>query len=125
MDAPRPIPFQAAAARAAGAYGLRQGPPSAPKGRVEDGRVVAPFEQPPRSERRDHIELSLGTLVAGRVESPVGRGEGFDQPAAPAAAVPAPARLTRDGSFALYTRAADRLEVATSVALGRSVDTRA
>ena len=124
MDAPRPIPFQAAAARAAGAYGLRQGAPATQKGRVEDGRIVAPFEDRGPATRTDHVELSLGTLVSGRVESPIGRGEGFDQPA-PARMAPAPVRLSSNGSFAMYTRAADRLEVATSVALGRSLDLKA
>ncbi len=124
MDAPRPIPFQAAAARAAGAYGLRQGAPATPKGRVEDGRIVAPFENRGPATRTDHVELSLGTLVSGRVESPIGRGEGFDQPA-PARMAPAPVRLSSNGSFSMYTRAADRLEVATSVALGRSLDLKA
>jgi hypothetical protein len=56
-------------------------------------------------------------LVSGRVESPVGRGEGFDQPAA-RNAVPAGAPMQ------MYTRSADRVEVATSVATGRSLDVR-
>lgn len=85
---------------------------------------MAPFEPRGATQRTDHVELSMGNLVAGRVESPVGRGEGFDTPPA-AQAGPAPVRLAANGSFAMYTRAADRLEVATAVALGRSVDVKA
>lgn len=90
------IPFPTAAARRAYAGGT---PAIAPK---LDGPEVA------RGTER------IEKLVAGQVESPVNRGEGFD--AAPGTPAAAPATLQ------LYTRPADRVEVATQAAIGRSVD---
>ncbi|MFZ9882048.1 MAG: hypothetical protein ACO3QC_11670 [Phycisphaerales bacterium] len=131
MDARGPIPFNAAQA-----YGLRPSQnarASAPRGRVENGFVVPP-SLPNTGARAERVaeRVTLGSvgpaaaprgsspvqqLVSGRVESPVGRGEGFDQPAAREAA-PAGAPMQ------MYTRSADRVEVATSVATGRSLDVR-
>ncbi len=103
-----------------------------------DGRIEAPVGRPATREERAALvarspasERSVGgvpasveevaKLVAGAVDSPVSRGQGFDS--APSAQ-PAAQRATPSGNFALYTRAADRLEVATSVALGRTFDAR-
>ena len=57
-------------------------------------------------------------LVGGKVQSPVSRGQGFDAPGR--SAVPNPT-----GSLQMYSRAADRVEVATAAHLGRMLDTRA
>lgn len=129
MDARSPIPFNAAQA-----YGVRAQQParaSAPRARVESGFIVPP-NLPAADDRAQRVAervtlasvgptargaSPLDTLVSGRVESPVGRGEGFDQPA-PAAARPAGAPL------AMYSRTADRVEVATAVSVGRSIDIR-
>jgi hypothetical protein len=72
------------------------------------------------STRRDVV-----TLVAGQVDSPVNQGEGFDQPATSPRSNANPAGNFSPGSFSMYSRAADRVEVATAVTLGRSLDARA
>ncbi|MBI1304368.1 MAG: hypothetical protein GC172_11375 [Phycisphaera sp.] len=103
-----------------------------------DGRIEAPVARPATREERAALvarkpsgERTVGgvpasaeevaKLVSGAVDSPVSRGQGFDS-AAPMQ--PVATRQTTAGNFALYTRAADRLEVATSVALGRTFDAR-
>jgi len=103
-----------------------------------DGRIEAPVARPATRDERAAIvarkpaaERSVGgvpasaeevaKLVSGAVDSPVSRGRGFDSGPS---AQPAAQRATPSGNFALYTRAADRLEVATSVALGRTLDAR-
>lgn len=73
---------------------------------------------------------AIEQLVAGQVDSPVARGEGFDEPgfsrqaARPAVAGPVGRPVTANGAYPMYTRSADRIEAATSVAVGRSLDTR-
>lgn len=132
MDLQGPIPFRAAQARTAQALGAysagraRAAHPvnPNPQGTVESDGVITP----PFAERRDHVAVSLSALVSGKVDSPVGRGEGFEQaargnPARPAQPVSAPAQA--NGAYAMYTRAADRVEVATAVSLGRTLDARA
>lgn len=137
MDPSAPIPFHARAA-----YGLpRPGGTasgSTPRAQFENGRIVPPF-----AERRDHVSVSVGNLVAGAVESPVSQGRGFEgvegvggqvRPIAVRAAngeSPAPTSRLQMGrnaaspvAFAMYTRAADRLEVATDLAVGRALDVR-
>ena len=133
MDLQGPLSFRAAQASGAygqasgariGAPGARTAPAQGPQGSIAaDGTVTPPF-----AERRDHVAVSLSALVSGKVESPVGRGEGFDRasqpnPARPAQPVAAPAQAL--GAYAMYTRAADRVEVATAVSLGRTLDARA
>jgi hypothetical protein len=103
-----------------------------------DGRIEAPVARPATRDERAALvarkptsERSVGgvpasveevaKLVAGAVDSPVSRGQGFDS-ASPTQS--GTQRATPAGNFALYTRAADRLEVATSVALGRTFDAR-
>ena len=138
MDSNAPISFRAAQANAA--YGMRppQGPRSASSttipaggrsetGRVEGGRVIPPFS-PDQVARRDQFTHRPAELVAGTVDSPVSRGEGFDQPSAPlAGGRNAQVRVgpaSPAASFAMYSRAADRIEVATAVSLGRALDAR-
>jgi hypothetical protein len=135
MDLQGPISFRAA--QASGAYGNASGPraragqPDTRPGSsaAQQGSIAADGTiNPPFAERRDHVAVSLSALVSGKVESPVGRGEGFEQaaranPARPAQSVAAPAQAT--GAYAMYTRAADRVEVATAVSLGRTLDARA
>jgi hypothetical protein len=141
MDSLGPINFQAHAGRVAQAYGVRKpaGAALAPTAREAgkatigaDGVIRPPFAPGgnPADTRQDRVAFSSGTaipeqieqLIAGQVDSPVSRGEGFDEPASrrPANAAAAGA----SGAYAMYTRSADRVEVATSVALGRSLDAR-
>jgi hypothetical protein len=98
MDSPRIISFQAAAA-----YGIK------PKATAP--RLGAPIAAP--ISRSSEARNPFPGLVSGKVDSPVARGQGFDAPLAPT------------GSLQMYTRAADRVEVATAARLGRIVDTRA
>jgi len=60
---------------------------------------------------------AAANLVSGRVDSPVSRGQGFDAPRAP--------MPNTSGALQMYSRAADRVEVATAAHLGRILDTRA
>ena len=148
MDSLGPINFQAHAGRVAQAYGAR-GParvgtpnPAPQPGKASigpDGVILPPFA-PTRdpngrggttAPRGDRATLSGGSaipeqiehLIAGQVDSPVSRGQGFDEPPAPRAFAGA-ARPAATGAYAMYTRAADRVEVATSIAVGRSLDAR-
>lgn len=135
MDLQGPIPF-----RAAQAYGMRpNGPartgavpgsganaidqPSAPgASRKPDGTIEPPF-----AERRDHVSVTLASLVSGKVESPVGRGAGFEQPAPTISAQSSRSSVgpvAAPGAYAMYTRAADRVEAATAVSIGRTLDAR-
>ena len=127
MDPTAPIPFRLAAA-----YGLhrsganpiaRTGGRQAP---VAPTLMPAASRQPDAamSDRRGGAARPVDVLVAGSVDSPIASGRGFDAPpsgrgihrAGPAAGA---------GAFAMYTRAADRLEVATDLAVGRALDVRA
>ncbi len=93
------------------------------------GTIVPPLARestdvnPMRIGRRpDALAPNLASMVAGQVDSPVARGVGFD---APAAATAAPtARATAPNAYAMYTRAADRIEVATGLSVGRTIDAR-
>ena len=79
--------------------------------------------------RADHLSISLAKLVpnlkpgliAGAVDSAVGRGSGFDEASANSS-LSSRTSSAQAGAFAMYTRAADRVEVATSVMLGASID---
>jgi hypothetical protein len=81
--------------------------------------------------RADHLSISLAKLVpnlkpgliAGAVDSAVGRGSGFDEANANSS-LSSRSSSAQAGAFAMYTRAADRVEVATSVMLGASIDAR-
>jgi hypothetical protein len=154
MDSPNPINFQAHAGRVAQAYGARpparvgspQSTPQVGKASIgPDGVIRPPYQQaapqsgrpsgarngaPSGSDafaiRQDRVSIGgpaplpepIEQLIAGQVDSPVSRGEGFAEP--PARPANAPAR----SAYAMYTRAADRVEVATSIAVGRSLDAR-
>ncbi|MCE2883478.1 MAG: hypothetical protein LW806_01065 [Planctomycetaceae bacterium] len=154
MDSPSPINFRAAQAAAAyggrpalraqtGQLGSQPGSDSrssgptkasttaAPKGvatRAADGSIVPPHArateaQPMRIGRhQDALSPSLAAMVAGQVDSPVSRGEGFEQPQPQARPQVSPAAA--HGAYAMYGRAADRIEVATSVTVGRTLDAR-
>lgn len=98
MDSTRPIPFQAAVA-----YGM--------KPQTATTRIGTPIKPPV-------AKTSPATgLVSGRVESPVSRGQGFETPRT--APGPSP-----NGNLQMYSRAADRVEVATATQLGRILDAR-
>lgn len=104
MESPRIIPFHAAAA-----YGIK---PKTPV--VKAGAEIKPPIGTTSADRSASTAPKAFTgLVSGKVDSDVSRGQGFDSP------------LRSDGSLQMYTRAADRVEVATAARLGRIVDTRA
>lgn len=109
MDSTRPIPFKAAAASVA--YGKK---PTQATARA--GAAI----KPPASggSAPNGASGTVSKLVSGRVDSPVSRGQGFDAPRG----APMP---NASGSLQMYTRAADRVEVATAAHLGRILDTRA
>jgi hypothetical protein len=99
MDSTRPIPFQAAVA-----YGMKL---------KQAAARPAPTIQPPVAKTS-----AAAALVSGRVDSGLSRGDGFD----PARGAPMPRAA---GTLQMYSRAADRVEVATAAQLGRVLDTRA
>jgi len=150
MDSLGPLNFQAHAGRVAQAYGARVparvGPPTAApqagQGSIGPNGIIQPPFPPTRDpngrgpaphaphDRRDRLTLSpaapqipeqIEQLVAGQVDSPVSRGQGFDEPNPRAASARQPGA---SGAYAMYTRSADRVEVATSVTVGRSIDAR-
>ncbi|MEY4119328.1 MAG: hypothetical protein RLZZ116_2656 [Planctomycetota bacterium] len=102
MDSTRPIPFQAAVA-----YGLKTGA-QLRRANQPAGATI----QPPITKAS-----AAAKLVSGKVDSPVSRGQGFDAPRAP--------MPNSSGALQMYSRAADRVEVATAAHLGRILDTRA
>jgi len=102
MDSTRPIPFQAAVA-----YGMKSGGHP----RLAITRATATI-QPAVAKAS-----GAAKLVSGKVDSPVSRGQGFDAPRAP--------MPNASGALQMYSRAADRVEVATAAHLGRILDTRA
>ncbi len=116
-----PIPFHIAKA-----YGVRAAVEptrlaSAPlksiaaTGSLDAGVVRPAFPQ-------DRFASRLDTMVSGSVDSPIGRGEGFD---APSSAVATNPRASAGDRFRMYSRAADAVEVSTAVTLGRQIDTLA
>ncbi len=128
MDSTRPIPFQAAVA-----YGMK--PTQANRtsnnsisgnssGRTPTGQPVTSSPgaviRPPasRNENAPRATPALANLVSGKVDSAVSRGQGFDAPRG----APMP---NSSGALQMYSRAADRVEVATNATLGRLLDTRA
>jgi hypothetical protein len=144
MSTTGPISF-----RAAQAYGLR---PDANNRSTAGGRessaargsqIVPPYSavasesastsvaKAGANVRADHLSISLAKLVpnlkpgliAGAVDSAVGRGSGFDEANANSS-LSSRTSSAQAGAFAMYTRAADRVEVATSVMLGASIDAR-
>jgi len=132
MDLQGPIPFRAAQAygmrpnspaRAAAVTGSGANPNSPPSAsRTPDGTIEPPF-----AERRDHVSVTLASLVSGKVESPVGRGAGFEQPAPTISAQSSRSSVgpvAAPGAYAMYTRAADRVEAATAVSICRTLDAR-
>jgi hypothetical protein len=116
------------------------GSPSSPArtsvSRQADGSIIPPHARastpdPMRIGRhQDTLSPALAAMVAGQVDSPVSRGEGFEAPQP----LPQTALSSRSdvgqpprsavGAYAMYTRAADRIEVATGLTLGRTVDAR-
>ncbi len=128
MDSTRPIPFQAAVA-----YGMK--PTQANRtsnnsisgnssGRTPTGQPVTASPgaviRPPASRNGNapRATPALANLVSGKVDSAVSRGQGFDAPRG----APMP---NSSGALQMYSRAADRVEVATAATLGRLLDTRA
>jgi hypothetical protein len=108
MDSTRPIPFHVAAA-----YGVK---PLRP----QQQPTTQPFTQRAGAAIRPPVEGAspAKALVSGRVQSPVSQGRGFDTPATSTSRSPS-------GALQMYSRAADRVEVATAAHLGRMLDTRA
>ena len=130
MDATGPIPFQAASA-----YGMR--PTGSPRVTASAPTPEAGSPTAVRPVAADRVDLAtrsggLDRLVGGTVRSDINRGIGFDGDPAPPATGPATRSTTgsetptprpaSSGPFQLYNRHADRLEAATGVALGGSID---
>ena len=119
MDPTGPIPF-----RAASAYGIRPTQPAQTAPRVAPGQAIAP---PASTTRVDLVETTstrlegIQKLVAGTVRSDINRGMGFDEDG-PQGTAPRPSPPAADGTLHLYNRQADRMEAATGVALGGSLD---
>jgi hypothetical protein len=98
--------------------------PPFPPTRDPNGRGSAPQARQDRltlSPAAPKIPEQIEQLVAGQVDSPVSRGQGFDEPNPRSASARQPGA---SGAYAMYTRSADRVEVATSLAVGRSIDAR-
>ena len=103
MDGTGPIPFHAA--QAARLYGGRpSGASSKPQITVPNGPAAG----------------KPNPLVAGRVQATAGPLAPLDQVTLSTANTGGAG--TTPNSFAMYTRAADRVEVATAVAIGRTID---
>lgn len=125
MDASGPIPFRASAA-----YGVRAPQAVGRSGPISGSRV--PAAESTRPAIVDTVDLRtrasdrLNDLVAGTVRSDVNRGMGFDGD--PSSRIPAGTPMVtrpepvEGGPMHLYNRQADRIEAATGVALGRTLD---
>jgi hypothetical protein len=114
MESRGPIPFNAAVA-----YGMKPNSATRATQARAGSTIKAPFA---RADVGEQVAVSLSNLVSGKVDSPVSRGEGFDAPRTAATGQPA---KNPAASMQMYSRAADRIEVATAVSLGRTIDTRA
>ena len=137
MDPTGPIPFRASAA-----YGVR---PTAPAGRPitvtgaigASGASGANGTAPEANaairptvvdqvETRSAATGRLDLLVAGTVRSDINRGTGFDGDSVstiPSGThLPTRPQAVNEGPMHLYNRQADRIEAATGVALGRTLD---
>ena len=130
MDASGPIPFRAAAA-----YGTPR--PTAPRaagdvqGPMSPNRASTSAHQVRPNNTVDQVNVrsnpsSIDHLVAGSVRSDINRGVGFDgdPPSVATSGIGQPIQpaIAEDAPLQLYNRHADRLEAATSVALGRTLD---
>jgi hypothetical protein len=116
MDASGPIPFRVAAAY--GVPAARQ--TAAPRPSVSPGQAIRPAVVDIVETTSTKVD-GLRQLVAGTVRSDINRGIGFDEDG-PRGTAPRPAVPRADGTLHLYNRQADRMEAATGVALGRSLD---
>lgn len=128
MDSTGPIPFRASAA-----YGVR---PTAPAGRPITATGAAGMAPEANATIRptvvDQVETRsaatgrLDLLVAGTVRSDINRGTGFDGDSVstiPSGThLPTRPQAVNEGPMHLYNRQADRIEAATGVALGRTLD---
>lgn len=120
MDPSGPISF-----RAASAYGLPGNlRPATATPRAQPGQAIRPPVVDVVETASSRIE-GVRRLVAGTVRSDINRGLGFDEDG-PQGTSPRPAPHPEppgaDGSLHLYNRQADRMEAATGVAVGRSLD---
>ena len=129
MDSTRPIPFNAAVA-----YGIK---PLQTR-RVATGALITPPLSAPVAATRAVTAAQtaatnaasrapdrattcapsrVANLVSGKVDSAISRGQGFDAPRG----APMP---NASGALQMYSRAADRVEVATEATVGRRLDVR-
>jgi hypothetical protein len=121
MNVRGPIPFNAAAA-----YGVGLARPTRPATSLPGN---TPTIRPEIVDLVDTVHTKSGPtpelreLVAGVVRSDINRGLGFDGD--PASATPPRPEPPHAGGLHLYSRNADRLEVATRVELGRNLDLKA
>ena len=80
-----------------------------------NARVIQPPRTPEQAQSNGTSTDRIDQLVAGEVSSPINRGEGFDE-------VSGAPKAQTTGSIKLYSRAADVVEVATELSLGRTID---
>ncbi len=118
MDASGPISFRAAAAY--GVSSTRQAGAPRPTAAVTAGQEIRPPVVDIVETASSRVD-GLRRLVAGTVRSDINRGLGFDEDG-PRGTAPRPTPPRADGSLHLYNRQADRMEAATGVAIGRSLD---
>lgn len=92
------------------AYGVNRAQPTRPAGPATPAQPVARIRPSDSHEPGQTSNAKIDALVAGRVDQPIS----FQGAAAPKSAP--------NAVLQLYTRAADRIEAATAVQLGRSLD---
>jgi hypothetical protein len=92
------------------AYGVTPGRPAAP----QPAAPTAPIATPQRPDAYEPTS-AVNQLVAGRVSQPIN----FDS-TLNAAPQTGPAQV-----FQMYTRAADKIEAAVSIQIGKSIDVQA
>jgi hypothetical protein len=118
MNVRGPIPFNAAAA-----YGLEKTGPTRPATSLPGNTPTIRPDVVDLVDTKSAPSTELKSLIAGVVRSDINRGVGFDGD--PASATPPRPEPPQAGGLHLYSRDADRLEVATRVELGRHLDLKA
>ena len=106
------------------AYGITPARPAAPPSAPLKTAPVAPAQ---RGGDVRETNANIGQLVAGRVEGSVEFTSGRDttgRAGAPTGAPEAVAARAPGEPYQLYTRAADRIEAAVGIQLGRSIDVK-
>ena len=88
---------------------------------VRPAKAAAPVQQVEATRPLDRTIEWVKPLVAGRVQSAINSGQGFDE--IPSAG--GPPQTPQDGALKLYCRSADCVEAATGVRSGQILDLKA